>query len=72
MPGMLRLKITARLLLGFGVMLSMSMVLGVYANRSIGAVGDLTTELYEHPFRVVTALLNDAPSSAPYSVTSAT
>ncbi len=52
MPGMLRLKITARLLLGFGVMLSMSMVLGFYANRSIDTVGNLTTELYEHPFRV--------------------
>ena len=58
MLGMPRLKITARLLLGFGSMLSLSMALGVYANRSIGAVGDLTTQLYEHPFRVVTALLN--------------
>jgi len=53
-----RLKITARLLLGFSVVMALTVALGAFANRSIGVMGDLTTALYEHPYTVVTSLLN--------------
>ncbi|MEJ0020304.1 MAG: methyl-accepting chemotaxis protein [Acetobacteraceae bacterium] len=53
-----RLKITARLLIGFALVTSLALGLGIYAIRSINTVGDLTTALYDHPYRVVTSLLS--------------
>ena len=47
------MKISSRLLAGFGLMVSLTLVMGAIALYSIGGISDLLNDLVEHPFQVL-------------------
>ena len=49
-------RIGARLMVGFGLMLSLSMLIGLVAYFQARHLSDLTEQIYQHPFTVNTAL----------------
>ena len=51
------LSIKARLLIGFGAVLALTLGLGVFSMNTMDSLSGLTTKLYKHPFTVTTAML---------------
>ena len=51
------LSIKARLVIGFGAVIAMAAVCGLFAINTVGSLSALTTKLYQHPFTVSTAAL---------------
>ncbi len=47
------LKISTRLMLGFGALVTLTLLMGALALHSITAIADLTTTLADHPMRVL-------------------
>jgi methyl-accepting chemotaxis protein len=47
------MRISVRLSIGFGLMLLIAVILGLFAVQSVTSVAQLTTNLYEHPFPVI-------------------
>ena len=63
------LSIKARLLIGFGAVLALTLGLGVFSMNTMDSLSGLTTKLYKHPFTVTTAMLQAATASGATIVT---
>ncbi len=51
------LSIKARLLIGFGAVLALTLGLGLFSMNTMDSLSGLTTKLYKHPFTVTTSML---------------
>ena len=52
-----RLKIRVRLSIGFAMVVGLTGVIGTLGIANVRTIGDLTANLYAHPFTVTRALL---------------